>query len=898
MSAGLTTITVRARVHTGVFRTIPVTVTETPAIIESIEVSPSTISLAVGAVQQVEATPVPMNVAPAEQPFLWESASTVVATVTDDGEVRAMSAGLTTITVRARVHTGVFSTIPVTVTEPYVNPYPCTTMNPAATAHQSLRLTTTTQQCTITSNGDYDIITYLGNGNDPYVSSTTLTPNISTGLAYIKFEYQSDRDVDECEIFVNYPGKIWSTGNFRYAETAAWTCMMIQLPAEVAQNLTAGSTLRFDLHPGITHTLRIKNLTVWYEPAAAPPPVNSPYPCTDMNSRATASAGLSLTASGQLGCTMSNAGDHYAITYLGGHGDPQVFSTALTKDINSYVAYIKFEYQSNRTVDGCEIHVFYEGGNWSTGYFKYAQTDAWTCMAIPIRADIAQMLVTGNQIRFDLNPSEAQVLRIRNLEIRYEPYTPPANPYLCANVSSQATAHQGLRLTTNSQQGCTMDNQGDHDAITYHGGHNDPYAFSNALPKNLYVKNTNLAYVRFEYRSNTEASGCQLYVFYPGGNWYANIHYARTNTWTCVSILLPANVAQNLMAGSTMLRFDLNPNITQVLRIRNLEIQYDPYVPPANPFLCANVDPAATAYENLRLTTSGQNGCRMDNQGDHDAITYDQGHSDDPYALSTPVTQNISTSRAYIQFEYKSNADVDDCEIFVFYGGNGSYWSMRQFGALHFARTDDWICVSILLPEVISQNLVAGSQLRFDLNPGKYQVLRIKNLAIRYVPTAVPQPGSSINMERAVEWFYERMARKNCYSMDARYEIGGYQDINGNGCVEGDCSSSVMYALRWAGVSDPGDIYTETEHAWLLANGFRLISEGRGKIFNAQRGDIFIWGQKGSSGGAGGHTGIFVNANDIIHMTYGCNGICVSNYNVTLNANGGSSIYEYLYRYP
>jgi exopolysaccharide biosynthesis protein len=91
-------------------------VVDKPAAIQSIQVSPESLTLAVGATQQVTATPVPVHADPAEQPFRWESANTAVATVSTSGEVKAESAGTTEITVRARQHSTVSCTIPVTVT--------------------------------------------------------------------------------------------------------------------------------------------------------------------------------------------------------------------------------------------------------------------------------------------------------------------------------------------------------------------------------------------------------------------------------------------------------------------------------------------------------------------------------------------------------------------------------------------------------------------------------------------------------------------------------------------------------------------------------------------------------------------------------------------------------------
>jgi hypothetical protein len=466
---------------------------------------------------------------------------------------------------------------------------------------------------------------------------------------------------------------------------------------------------------------------------------------------------------------------------------------------------------------------------------------------------------------------------------------PPAIQVPSVDINPAANVHEGLRLTSEGQNQARMDYQGDHDAITYLGGGNDPYVFSTPVTKNI---RTDLAYIKFEYRSGQAVNGCQIFVFYEGGaHWETDMGYNATGDWTTVTIQLPAEVAQRLVAGSK-LRFDLNPAEVQVLRIRNLEIVYDfttPDPPPA-------IDPAANAYEGLRLTGDGQQGAYMTYEGDHDVIHYSGGHND-PYVFSTPVTQNINSDLAYIKFEYLST-HVADAEIFVFYAGNGAYW---HTGVRYAHATAVWATVVIPLPTVVAQNLVAGSRLRFDPNPNQaHDRLRIKNLQIVYkpAPPPPPPPATGINMERAIAWFYDRMIRGTCYNMNARYEVGDYIDLNGNGCVEGDCSSAVMYAVRWAGADDWGALNTDSMHAWLTAHGFRLISAGAGLIFNAQRGDIFIWGQKGASGGAAGHTGVFVDGDNIIHMTYGCNGICVTNYNATLNANGGNSVYEYLYRYP
>ncbi|HEL1995935.1 peptidoglycan amidohydrolase family protein [Streptococcus suis] len=138
-----------------------------------------------------------------------------------------------------------------------------------------------------------------------------------------------------------------------------------------------------------------------------------------------------------------------------------------------------------------------------------------------------------------------------------------------------------------------------------------------------------------------------------------------------------------------------------------------------------------------------------------------------------------------------------------------------------------------------------------------------------------------VNIETALRWMSDRKGRVT-YSMDFR-----------NGPNSFDCSSSVYYALMSAGAISAGwAVNTEYEHDWLIKNGYTLVAENTD--WDARRGDIFVWGRRGQSAGAGGHTGIFVDPDNIIHCNYARNGITVDNYNQTAAASGW--MYCYVYR--
>ena len=139
----------------------------------------------------------------------------------------------------------------------------------------------------------------------------------------------------------------------------------------------------------------------------------------------------------------------------------------------------------------------------------------------------------------------------------------------------------------------------------------------------------------------------------------------------------------------------------------------------------------------------------------------------------------------------------------------------------------------------------------------------------------------TINIENAIAWMRARQGNVT-YSMDHR-----------DGPYSYDCSSSVYYALREAGAVSAGwAVNTEYQHDWLLKNGYTLITENQ--PWDAKRGDIFIWGRRGYSSGAGGHTGMFVDSDNIIHCNYAYNGISINNHDERWYYAGQP--YFYIYR--
>ena len=71
---------------------------------------------------------------------------------------------------------------------------------------------------------------------------------------------------------------------------------------------------------------------------------------------------------------------------------------------------------------------------------------------------------------------------------------------------------------------------------------------------------------------------------------------------------------------------------------------------------------------------------------------------------------------------------------------------------------------------------------------------------------------------------------------------------------------------------------TETEFVDLPKFGFQRIEADINGYIPTQRGDIFIWGKQGQTSGAGGHTGVFIDGDNIIHCSAGYDGIHTNNH--------------------
>lgn len=140
------------------------------------------------------------------------------------------------------------------------------------------------------------------------------------------------------------------------------------------------------------------------------------------------------------------------------------------------------------------------------------------------------------------------------------------------------------------------------------------------------------------------------------------------------------------------------------------------------------------------------------------------------------------------------------------------------------------------------------------------------------------------NVETAIKWFTDREG-KVTYSMNSRLGPSSY-----------DCSSAIYFALRAGGFLNDGVMgNTDSLFGHLEAAGWKKVAVNSKGYYDVKRGDIFIWGVRGASGGAAGHTGIFTDSGNIIHCNFGYNGITVNNHDVIWSYNGKPVVTVYRY---
>lgn len=121
------------------------------------------------------------------------------------------------------------------------------------------------------------------------------------------------------------------------------------------------------------------------------------------------------------------------------------------------------------------------------------------------------------------------------------------------------------------------------------------------------------------------------------------------------------------------------------------------------------------------------------------------------------------------------------------------------------------------------------------------------------------------DLDVLIGWMYNGMNYGMTYDMGAKR----------NTKYASDCSSAVYRAMIAGGFIPEGSFIGNTETLFALGREAKVIKEISEK--DIRYGDIFVSGIPGKSLGAGGHTGLIVDKNTIIHSNYTDDGISVTN---------------------
>lgn len=156
------------------------------------------------------------------------------------------------------------------------------------------------------------------------------------------------------------------------------------------------------------------------------------------------------------------------------------------------------------------------------------------------------------------------------------------------------------------------------------------------------------------------------------------------------------------------------------------------------------------------------------------------------------------------------------------------------------------------------------------------------------VNTSAPEPPSGGNTDldnyinKAIQHMKDLQSQGFTYSMDARW-----------GASSRDCSSAVCESYNLGNGNT-----VSMDSALLPNNGFEKVVNNPYMAggWSAQRGDVFILYPNGSSpaasGGASGHTGIFIDNTNIIHMNYASNGVSIDNCGNVFSNHYGLNIWR------
>lgn len=188
---------------------------------------------------------------------------------------------------------------------------------------------------------------------------------------------------------------------------------------------------------------------------------------------------------------------------------------------------------------------------------------------------------------------------------------------------------------------------------------------------------------------------------------------------------------------------------------------------------------------------------------------------------------------------------------------------VNKNGVEYYANADGWRCEGITHIGGLVYNLTKSGKAK------DYYAYSSKDNATYYfnsngIGQIVSTGKPNKDLDVMVGWMHDGMNNKMTYNMG-----GARTSKNAS-----DCSSAVFRSMITAGFREKGSLIGNTETLFALGKKGEVLKEIRED--EIRYGDIFVAGTPGQSIGAGGHTGIILDKNTIIHSNYTDNGISIT----------------------
>lgn len=349
----------------------------------------------------------------------------------------------------------------------------------------------------VTYDGTYQYYTLKTTGSDPRINTKAMTAAKSDNSNTLVFEYQSDRDISNFQVFISPLAYEERSIIVPLKATSEWKRVYINL-APLAKQYgwgDSGSQLRIDPGSASGCTMKIRHI------------------CINSGQKANAD-NLIVQKDGANQCTVNTDYNVGASTITTAGTDPFFYSTKLSANLLPETTKLMFEYQANTTIQAAQLYfVDYAGETRSIKIGDLAATSTWKRVIVDI-ADLCRIHgwgFEGDYIRFDPGSKSGVTFKIRNISLNNGEFT------IAQTLNLDSYYSHDLSLTHDAE--CNPSETEKlygtdlvYSSWTANATGSNPYTITVPLSKNLTDDATKFY---FEYKSNVDISPLELFFMYP-----------------------------------------------------------------------------------------------------------------------------------------------------------------------------------------------------------------------------------------------------------------------------------------------------------------------------------------------------------------------------------------------